>query len=585
MTRVPRFLHLSVVLFLTAAASAQTADLALTPQVQDLSDRFVVGFALVNLGPDVARNTILTFDVPQAATVQEISYGAGNVVKTCDGSKRPIRCEVGDLHVLQPFHYGGITIKKGIEDAQYTMTMTVSSDTPDPKPSNNSHSASWATAVEADLGVFIFSNTDRVDPGGDASFLANICNNVRDNRTPTVRAEFTVANGWIVSIEPATGFTCHVEGGGYRAVCTLAELHECPPDPFRIVARAGSDRRGAQMTVNGRVSSDVPERNPSDNETSTVVPVYQWIEVTTTADEGRGSLRQAITDANAACTPGPCRIVFEIPPPVPAEGWFTITPSSPLPSIRADRVTLEGKRQTAFTGNTNPRGPEIAIDGRFAHRGIRMLARCEGVVDGLALGNFDEDQALWISTAGCGNRPDRREVIDNYIGVSPTATEPWPNLRGIRADFAERLTVSRNIIAHNRRSGFWMWRGSATVSDNFIDQNGASGIYLGPEIFWANVMGNVIRDHPEMGIAVNRNAGDVQMRGNRMRGNGGLGIDWGLDGVSPTEGHDPHKQSNAPVLLAARYDAATNTTLVTLTVKTSPLGPQINHGTFEFFVN
>src|SRR5687767_13787438 len=113
MTRVPRFFLLSVVLSLTSAVFAQTADLALTPQVQDLSDRFIVGFALVNHGPDIARNTILTFDVPQGVTVERISYGAGNVSKTCDGSKRPIRCDVGDLHVFLPFHYGGITFKKG----------------------------------------------------------------------------------------------------------------------------------------------------------------------------------------------------------------------------------------------------------------------------------------------------------------------------------------------------------------------------------------------------------------------------------------------------------------------------------------
>src|SRR5687767_14590502 len=246
-----------------------------------------------------------------------------------------------------------------------------------------------------------------------------------------------------------------------------------------------------------RVSGDVPERNPGNNEASEAVPIYRWLAVTTTADDGPGSLRQAITDANAGCTPGPCRIVFEIPAPVPAEGWFTITPSSPLPSIVADRVTLEGNRQTAFTGNTNLRGPEIAIDGRLAGRGIRMLSRCEGVVNGLALGNFEEDQALWISTAGCANRPDSREVIDNHIGVGPDGTEPWPNRRGIRADFAEVVIVSRNVIAHNRLSGFWMWRGSASLSHNFINQNGASGIYFGPETFWATVMDNVIRNHPD----------------------------------------------------------------------------------------
>src|SRR5262249_3266732 len=144
-------------------------------------------------------------------------------------------------------------------------------------------------------------------------------------------------------------------------------------------------------------SSNLPE-NRTDNDSAVgVTPVYRWITVSNTNDDGPGSLRDAINIANAGtnCTPGPCRIVFEIPAPVPPEGWFTITPVTPLPDIVADRVTLEGPRQTAFTGDTNPNGPEIAIDGHLAHRGLKMLASCENMVEGLAIGNFDEDQGLW----------------------------------------------------------------------------------------------------------------------------------------------------------------------------------------------
>jgi len=49
--------------------------------------------------------------------------------------------------------------------------------------------------------------------------------------------------------------------------------------------------------------------------------------VTTTADSGPGSLRQAILNANA--NPGPDQITFAIP----GGGLHTITPPSPLPTI------------------------------------------------------------------------------------------------------------------------------------------------------------------------------------------------------------------------------------------------------------
>src|SRR5687768_2842380 len=108
MTRVPRLLVLSVVLFLGSVAFAQTADVSLTPQISESTDRFQVIFALVNHGPDVARKAVLTFDVPPGANVEGISYGGGDSVTCKPGSQRPIRCEVGDLHVMLPFHYGQI---------------------------------------------------------------------------------------------------------------------------------------------------------------------------------------------------------------------------------------------------------------------------------------------------------------------------------------------------------------------------------------------------------------------------------------------------------------------------------------------
>src|SRR5207249_125198 len=54
--------------------------------------------------------------------------------------------------------------------------------------------------------------------------------------------------------------------------------------------------------------------------------IAQTALVTTTADSGAGSLRDAITTVNAASCASGCAIVFQIPPPVPAGGYFTIQP-------------------------------------------------------------------------------------------------------------------------------------------------------------------------------------------------------------------------------------------------------------------
>lgn len=581
-----RPLAVFLLLLATLAASGQSADLTVAATLGHSSSiRSSVTLALVNRGPEVARGTVLTIDVPAAITVSRASVGSGDVIKPCDTGVRPIRCELGDVHVGMLPHYGGIDFVAPIADAHYTVTISATSAVPDPNTANNAVTLAWETRAEADVNVFLKSETDRVDPGGSGRFVASICNETRENRVPLVRADFHLRNGVITSIRPATGFSCTVDGA--TAVCTGSVAQGCPREPFDIAVRASDDRRAGAAVLSIRATSDVPDPDATDNAPSAPLPIYRWLAVETTADAGPGSLREAIAEANATCTPGPCRIVFEIPGPVPPEGWFTITPSEPLPIITAQRVTLEGSRQTKLTGDTNPDGPEVAIDGRLAGEGLKLLSRCEAVVEGLAIGNFDRDQGLWIAAGDyCDGRPDRREVADNHIGVDPSGRVPWPNLRGLRGDLAMGLSVLRNIISHNRYSGVWMWSGAAVFHRNRIEGNGASGIFLGPQVVASTITDNRINGHPHMGVAVAaRDANVVRIRGNSMKDNAGLGIDWGLDGVSPRRADDHEGTVNAPLLLSARYDPASDFTTVILVLDSRPAGPYYTVGYVEFFAN
>ena len=572
-------------LLLASSALADSADLRL---VAYSNNHLSMTMAFVNDGPDIARNAVVTIDAPAELGIRLLVAG-----DSCDTSTRPIRCVMGDRNVGLPVRYGGVDFIAPIADATYTATVTFTSDTPDPNAANNTFSATWTTRIEADLYTFITRAGDRVDPGQTAKFEARVFNNVENNRLPSsVRVDFTASNGVISALTPLPGFTCTVDGA--NATCLGSAVQTDFHDKFDISVLTSSDRKGGPATLAMVATSDVPERFSENNRAEATIPIYRWIAVTSTADAGPGSLRDAIGQANAGCSPGPCRIVFEIPGPVPAEGWFTITPRQPLPSILADRVTLEGSRQTALTGDTNPNGPEVAIDGRLAHQGLKMLATCEGVVEGLAIGNFDQDQGLWIASRGytidgpCGTNavpgPDRREVSGNRIGVDPSGSVPWPNLRGLRADHAF-VSVNRNVISHNVRSGVWMWLGALGFEYNRVEHNGASGLLLGPEVSTAAILGNTISNHPQMGVAVLRGATLVDIRGNAMKDNGGLGIDWGLDGVSPVNSDDRNNASNAPVLLSAVYDAASNRTRVTLTVASTPLGNVINGGVVDAYAN
>jgi hypothetical protein len=578
-------------------ASSLFADSAQLDMVANVPNPLMVTLAVSNRGPDVARNSFLTIDFPPELVLDRMI----TVYGPCDFAQRPVRCSLGDIPVFSPpvtfAYYMGANFKAPFADATYTVKFTVSSDTPDPNPSTNSASVTLTTKLEADVSVGMGRSilVDRIDPGQTAEFWTHVGNNVRNNKTPNVRIDYAVTNGVIEKIDGTNSvidnsnappsLSCTIAGA--TAVCTIESLPE-DAGVITVTVKTTADRLAGKTTLSMRATGDVPESMPANNQTENSIPVYRSYAVTTVADDGPGSLRDAIVRANANCTPGPCRIVFEIPPPVPAEGWFTIAPVEPLPAITADRVSIEGLRQTAFTGDTNPLGPEIVIDGHLARRGLKIVSRCEAVVEGLAIGNFDEDQGLWFGGgAGCPEayRPDRRAVASNYIGVDPTGTTPWPNLRGLNADGA-LASVSKNVISHNRLSGIWMWSGSVRFEQNRIENNGASGIFLGPQAGRTFILNNVIANHREMGVAVARSKARIEIRGNAMKDNGGLGIDWGLDGVSPADADDRVNPSNAPVLLSATYDGARNETFFTLSLKSTVLGTSVYRGGFiEFFGN
>src|SRR3954454_17262503 len=78
--------------------------------------------------------------------------------------------------------------------------------------------------------------------------------------------------------------------------------------------------------------------------------LFAAFSVTSNADSGAGTLRQAILNANSA--PGADTITFAI-----GSGLQTITPTSALPTI-SDSVIIDGTSQPVYTG-----APLIELNG------------------------------------------------------------------------------------------------------------------------------------------------------------------------------------------------------------------------------
>lgn len=139
--------------------------------------------------------------------------------------------------------------------------------------------------------------------------------------------------------------------------------------------------------------------------------------VTNTNDSGAGSLRQAVQQANSM--PGAQTIAFNIPTSDPnfAGSIFYITiENSPSLTLSGDGTVIDGATQTAFTGDTNPDGPEITLFGspiQSTNRGFIVTGN-DNVVKGI--GGF---QLFFygIEITGNRNRVEGCAFIQSFAGA------------------------------------------------------------------------------------------------------------------------------------------------------------------------
>jgi hypothetical protein len=249
----------------------------------------------------------------------------------------------------------------------------------------------------------------------------------------------------------------------------------------------------------------------SDGLTKGPMPVSPLV-VTNTNDDGPGSLREAILDANGS--PGADEIDFNIP----GTGVHTIQPQTPLPGV-GDAVVIDGytqpgaSRNTAATGtnavlqveiNGNAldpanSGPVLEIDApNSTVRGLVVNGGTSDSFFGRALiglyGGHDVVEGCFVGTDATGTQP-----LGPGIGVDAFAGGAHDNRIGVDGKSPDALG-QRNLISGNAKIGIWLGPGN-TVAGNLIgtDRTGALALPNGTDTSFgfraaisAGGLGNVI---------------------------------------------------------------------------------------------
>ncbi|MBP6469585.1 MAG: PKD domain-containing protein [Chloroflexi bacterium] len=225
----------------------------------------------------------------------------------------------------------------------------------------------------------------------------------------------------------------------------------------------------------------VTHANPSQTTAATFT-------VTTTTDSGPGSLRQAITDANA--NPGLDTITFAIG----ATGsQQTIQPSALLPSITSP-VFLDGWSQGGV-GYNGP--PLIELNGALAGSyGLRITAG-SSTVRGLAINGFVSGVILltadgnWIYGCHIGTDLAGETAVSNITGIS-ISTNSNSNIIGVNGDGVGDAAEG-NLISGNSDWGI-LFAQIATM------HNVVAGNKIGTDITGMSAIRNGFGGSPRGGI-------------------------------------------------------------------------------------
>ena len=270
------------------------------------------------------------------------------------------------------------------------------------------------------------------------------------------------------------------------------------------------------------------QQDPSGFEPLESRLLFSTYTVTQTGDSGAGSLRQAITQANAH--PGRDTIAFHI-----GSGARTIKPSHALPTI-TDPVRIDGRSQPGFAGK-----PLIELSGQNAGSTAVGLVITAGrsVVQGLVINRFGAGGIVLRDEGG-------NAIRGNYIGTNAAGSAAAGNGGdGLLVDNTAENTIGgtsaldRNVISGNgsrtnfptlARDGIHLLGAGAhgnVVQGNYLGTDATGTKAVGSDMV-LGVLGNSKFGIELDGAASNQVGGTAPGAGNLVSGNtAGIEIDNG----------------------------------------------------------
>ena len=464
-----------------------------------------------NGGPDDGASAVMTDALPPGLTFVSVSAPGGWICSTPSvGTIGTVTCNnptfavtAGQVFTLVAKVDAGVTPGTFISN-----TATISSSTPDVNEENNASTSSvLISGASADLGVTKVASADTISADSDLTYTITVINGGPNTATSATLTDQLQGNLTFVSLSQPAGWTCSplTPGSGGTLSCSRDLPFGSGPQVFTLVTHVPSGTPNGTFYNNMASVSTTATDPTSENDISTAGTTVGCVTnpiVTTNADSGAGSLRQAIKDA---CT------------------GSTITFSSVVSPITLTTAELLVNKDLTITG---PAANVLTVmrSTAGATPSFRIFNVASGAVklSGLTISNgnggggygggilYDTSSTLTVTNSAIsGNSAAAGAGIGNSIGGT---------LNVINS------TISSNTAGNLGGGGIFSGSGvlnvtNSTISGNSSSDGGGAGINNGGTGTIAN---STISNNSASGGASGggiRNAGTVNSRNSIIAGN------------------------------------------------------------------
>ncbi|MBN8249174.1 MAG: hypothetical protein J0L84_17230, partial [Verrucomicrobia bacterium] len=283
--------------------------------------------------------------------------------------------------------------------------------------------------------------------------------------------------------------------------------------------------------------------------------------VTTTEDDGPGSLRQALVLADGIFGAENTRIRFQIP----GSGPFLITPQRPLP-VPVEPVTLDGFTQPGAAANQDPEGDDAQRSIQLVGGGLEfgapglVLASQGNLVRGVTLRGFDGPA---IELRGDSNRVEGCLIESNRFSGIQVALGSGHQIGGPLPAHRNRFAANPggHVVADGTAGGGLRVQGNfiGVGADGRLDpQRFDLGVLLastGPSLIGGPLPGEANWISGANPVSITGGRGHA-VRGNRALSNGNPIPDLPVFGNDPGDADEgPNDLQNSPTVTSATVTA------------------------------